>query len=222
MNQREDGSDTVWSGTTWQGFPGCLMCLSPVCCSNWQWDITHRRIDLTRTPGHGMMRSLRVHYHAFSRIERCTRTVDKARNWRKYSDVDPLLARWVLWRQHGDHRPAQSHRDPLPPLDAPALCKQRHGESSGSLLSCQGDCSLVPGLSSLLWLGRCLTWSQACHNGVQKPGLDIWIHLLSCCTLQQVAEQLLVPVRVLEVVLCGTCDCRSPSAATMLSIQTSS
>ena len=48
VSQREDGSDTVWSGTTWQGFPGCLMCLSPLCCSNWQWDITHRRIDLTR------------------------------------------------------------------------------------------------------------------------------------------------------------------------------
>ncbi len=48
VNQREDGSDAVWSGTTWQGFPGCLMCLSPLCCSNWQWDITHRRIDLTR------------------------------------------------------------------------------------------------------------------------------------------------------------------------------
>ncbi|CAL5229616.1 g12978 [Coccomyxa viridis] len=69
VNQQEDGSDTVWSGTTWQGFPGCMMCLSPLCCSNWQWDITHRRIDLTHGCCGGSMETIdlrrvtEIHFH---------------------------------------------------------------------------------------------------------------------------------------------------------------
>ena len=48
-NGQEGGDgDTVWSGVTWQGCSGPLKCLSPLCCSNWEWNITHRRIDLTR------------------------------------------------------------------------------------------------------------------------------------------------------------------------------
>ena len=48
MDKQDDGADTVWSGVTWQGCPGCIMCFSPLACSNWEWNITHRRIDLTR------------------------------------------------------------------------------------------------------------------------------------------------------------------------------
>ena len=38
-----------------------------------------------------------------------------------------VLLRRLLWGQHGDYRPAQSHRNPLSPVAASALCQQRHG-----------------------------------------------------------------------------------------------
>ncbi|CAK0784541.1 hypothetical protein CVIRNUC_007745 [Coccomyxa viridis] len=67
----QDGadSDTVWAGETWQGCPACLMCFSPLCCSNWQWDITHRRIDLTHGCCGGSMETIdlrrvtEIHFH---------------------------------------------------------------------------------------------------------------------------------------------------------------
>lgn len=62
-------SDVVWEGTTWQGFGGCCMCLSPLLCSTCKqllasaallrhhvlnpatrtgkWHITKQRIDVT-------------------------------------------------------------------------------------------------------------------------------------------------------------------------------
>ena len=94
----------------------------------------------------------------------------------------PLLARRLLWRQHGNDRPAQSHGDPLPPLYAPALREQRHGEVLGILLSCPGICSRASGISPLPQPGQVLDSKSGKSAGCSSQFLDASGQLLHTAT----------------------------------------